>query len=193
MKHRGLLLSLAFCAAILSASAQYTQRWYQAGVKISMNVPLNRGYATDLELTTLRNMHFNGYFRAGKYVFGEVGLGYHFFKGTYLFPDNSSSLLETRHLTIPVKLVGDVRLSKSVSFLPQVGVIYQPLLKCAGDLRTFNKNMVENHWTLLTAGFDIRLGFIILGVDYRYSFQEYFRNMSGKKPQFVNICIGAQF
>ncbi len=179
--------------AFFSLKAQNYSNWYQAGFKISMNVPLNRTYATDIELSTLKNMHFNSFFRAGKYVFGEVGLGYHFFKAQYNFLNDSQSLLETRYLTIPIKVVGELKFSKSVSFLPQVGIIYQPLIHCAGDLIRFDKTMVENHWTLLTAGFDLRFGFIILGVDYRYSFQNFFRNNPGIKPQFVNICIGAQF
>lgn len=187
---RKFLILLFITASLTSVQAQ---KWYQAGFKISTNIALNRDYADDICLSKVRNMYFNGYFRAGKIIFGEVGLGYHFFKGTYTLDDGSQSLLETRYLAIPIKVVADLKVGRHVSFLPQVGISYQPLLKLAGDVITFNKSMVENHWTMLTAGIDLRIGFIVLGVDYRYSFQNFFRNRGGEKPQFINIGIGVQF
>lgn len=182
-----------FAFIIISLSAN-SQNWYQVGFKLSANFPLNRDYADDLTLSTIRDLYFCGFFRAGTFVLGEVGFGYHYFKGnyTYNFSDNES-LLESRHLVIPVKIVGNVKLSRSVYFMPQVGISYQPLVGLKGDVINFNKKMIENHWTLLTAGFDFKFGFIILGVDYRYSFQKYFRNRGGKNPQFINVNIGVQF
>lgn len=172
----------------------YAQNWYQAGFKLSYNFPLNRDYADDLRLTSARDLYFCGFFRAGRHVFGEIGFGYHYFKGTHQFAiTENESLLESRHLVIPVKIVGEVPISRSVSFLPQVGISYQPLIGIKGDLDSFSKKDLENHWTLLTAGFDMKFGFIIIGVDYRYSLQKYFRNRGGKNPQYININVGVQF
>ena len=56
-----------------------------------------------------------------------------------------------------------------------------------------SKENIEKNWTLLTAGFDMRFGFITLGVDYRYSFQKFFKNKDGKHPQYIGISAGVIF
>ena len=72
-------------------------------------------------------------------------------------------------------------------------MLYQPLLKVSENVLGYDKTNIENHWALLTAGFDFRLGFITLGVDYRYSFQNYFTNKEGRKPQYIGISLGVIF
>ena len=112
------------------ASAQ-RQKWYQIGFKIGTQFPIAHNY-TDVDyLTGTRTVHFGGYFRAGKYVYGEIGFGYQYFKNRFrvTLPDGSTpdDLVENRYLVIPVKVVGDVRITDKISFMPQVGISYQPL------------------------------------------------------------------
>lgn len=172
-------------------------KWYQIGFKIGTQFPINHNY-TDVDyLTGTRTVHFGGYFRAGKYVYGEIGFGYQYFKNRFkvTLPDGSitDDLVENRYLVIPIKAVGDVKITKKISFLPQVGISYQPLLKVTDNDLGYSKENIEKNWVLLTAGFDMRLGYITLGVDYRYSFQHFFRNKEGQKPQYIGISAGVIF
>lgn len=183
---------------LLAASTltTFSQNWYQVGFKISTSFPTNRDYSTEGDyLSGLMNADFGVFFRAGKYVYGEVGMGYAFFKG-----DFTNELLgyqdvrvETRHLQIPIKVVGNVDMGRVSSFLPYVGIIYQPILKVTSNEINFNKNTLQKNMTLLTAGFDFKFGPIVLGVNYRYGLMNFFQNKEGKHPQYVNICAGFQF
>lgn len=186
---------------ITSISAN-AQKWYQAGFKISTNFLTNRDYSVQGDyINGLVNADFGFFFRAGKYVYGEVGLGYAFYKGDFSNEAEGFSMerVETRHLQIPVKIVGDVPMGRSSDFLPFVGIIYQPLLQVTDNNCGYTKKpteggkMIEKNMTLLTAGFDFKFGPIVLGVNYRYGLQTFFRNIDGKHPQYVNICAGFQF
>ncbi len=188
---------LTIIVLLLVAKAIYAQNWYQAGIRVSTQFPLVRAYSDVDYLSTLKTPHIGGYFRAGKYVYGEVGLGYQYFKSRFDVslsdPEPVSDMVETRYLVIPVKAVGNVQITKKIAFQPYVGILYQPLLKVTDNILGYSKQNIENHWTLLTTGFDFRFGFLTLGVDYRYSFQYYFRDKTGRKPQFISISAGVIF
>lgn len=192
------VLAILFIGVVILGQAQ--ENWYQAGFKISTSFPINRTYADRGDyLEGLGTADFGVFFRAGKYVYGEVGLGYCFFKGTYKLEtgdptiDFTDELVETRYLQIPIKVVGNVKMSRNTAFLPHVGIVYQPLIQVTDNTIGYSKNTIEKNLTLLTAGFDIKLGFIVFGVNYRYGFQNFFQNQTCKHPQFVNICAGFQF
>jgi len=175
------------------------KNWYQFGFKVSTNLPANRTYSDMGDyLESLVSADFGGFFRAGKYVCGEIGLGYTFYKGTYSCDNATSSYdnetVETRYLQLPIKVVGYVPLGQGQSaLLPYVGIIYQPLIKVTDNEIDFSKTTIEKNMTLFTAGLDLKLGFIVLGANYRYSFQNFFQNKGGEKPQYVNLCVGFQF
>lgn len=177
-------------------TAGFAQNWYQVGFKISSKVPLVRSYSSSDYLSSLRSLQFGGYFRAGQYVYGEVGIGYEYFKGFFIHKEptgNSEDLVETRYLVLPFKAVGDVRFAKYFSFLPYVGVLYMPLLQVTENKLGYDKTNIENHWVQFTTGFDFQLKFITLGVDYRLSFQRFFRFRDGILPQFIGFNVGVQF
>ena len=194
MKKWIILTVLAMTATIVSAQKE---KWYQVGFKIGTQFPIVHNYSDVDYLTGTRTVHFGGYFRAGKYVFGEIGFGYQYFKNRFkvTLPDGSvaDDLVENRYLVIPVKAVGDVRITKKIAFMPQVGISYQPLLKVTENDFGYSKENIEKHWMLLTAGFDMRFGYITVGVDYRYSFQHFFPNKDGQKPQYIGISAGVIF
>lgn len=174
--------------------------WYQVGFKIGANMPVVRDYSIDGDyLQGLGSADFNAFFRAGKYIYGEVGLGYTFLKGTYSKSDASGTpqyeneLVETRYLQIPVKIVGYLPLGKTLALMPHVGIIYQPLLHVTDNEINFSKTTIDKNMTLLTTGLDLKIGFIVFGANYRYSFRNFFKDKDGKTPQFVNICAGFQF
>ena len=187
-------LILLFGMLWMAAGAQ---NWYQIGVRVSTQIPLVRAYSYEDYLSNVRTPHFGAYFRAGKYVYGEIGIGYQYFKGRYYVNlhngESMEDLVETRYLVIPIKAVGDVEISKKIAFMPQVGILYQPLLKVTENTLGYSKENIESQWVLFTAGFDFRFGFITIGADYRYSFQHFFRNKDGRKPQFAGITVGAIF
>lgn len=192
-----ILLFALLTVTVLMANAQ--DKWYQYGVKIGTSFPTVREYSVNGDfLSGSGNADFGVFFRAGRYVFGEVGFGYTFLKGVYdyyitdtttLFHDQSAT---THYLQIPVKVVGNVPISKVVTFLPHAGIIYQPLVKIADNSIGYNKKSLNTNQVFVTGGFDFKLGPILLGVNYRYSIQNFFQNKEGKHPQFVNICAGIQ-
>ena len=188
------MLVLLWATMVVSAQRE---NWYQLGFKIGTQFPIVHDYSDVDYLTGTRTVHFGGYFRAGKYVYGEIGLGYQYFKNRFkvTLPDGSviDDLVENRYLVIPIKAVGDVRITKKISFMPHVGISYQPLLKVTENILGYSKENIEKHWVLLTTGFDMRFGFITLGVDYHYSFQHFFKNKEGKHPQYIGISAGVIF
>lgn len=189
--------TLIIAGIILAALSMQAQNWYQIGLRVSTQIPLVREYSDVDYLSTLRTPHVGVYFRAGKYVYGEVGIGYQYFRSRFdvTLSDGTefSDMIQTHYLVLPFKAVGEVPITKKIAFLPYVGVLYQPLLKVSENVLGYDKTNIENHWALLTAGFDFRLGFITLGVDYRYSFQNYFTNKEGRKPQYIGISLGVIF
>ena len=193
---RKALIIIALLISTVCIHAQ-KEKWYQAGFRVSTQFMLNKEYTPTAHVSSMRTVHFGGYFRAGKYVYGEIGLGYQYFKHNFSIYDQNGNkledLVENRYLVIPIRAVGEVKISKKIFFLPHVGISYQPLLKVTENILEFNKQTFEPHWVLLTTGFDMRFGFITLGVDYRYSFQHFFQNQDGKKPQYIGISAGVIF
>ena len=173
------------------------QNWYQFGFRVSTQVPLVRAYSNEDYLENLRTPHFGAYFRAGKYVYGEIGIGYQYFKGRFVVNlhngETMNDLVETRYLVIPIKAVGDVPITKKIAFMPHLGILYQPLLKVTDNILGYSKENIENQWLMLTTGFDFRFSFITIGADYRYSFQHFFQNKEGRRPQYAGITLGVIF
>ena len=192
---RGIILSVLLLAVTVVGAQK--QKWYQIGFRISTQFTLNKEYSPSVHLSSMRTVHFGGYFRAGKYVFGEIGFGYQYFKHNFSIYDQDGNkledLVENRYLVIPIRAVGEVKISKKITFLPHMGISYQPLIKVTDNTLGFDKKTFERQWVLLTTGFDMRFGFITLGVDYRYSFQHFFQNQDGQKPQYIGISAGVIF
>lgn len=77
-----ILLFALLTVTVLMANAQ--DKWYQYGVKIGTSFPTVREYSVNGDfLSGSGNADFGVFFRAGRYVFGEVGFGYTFLKGVY--------------------------------------------------------------------------------------------------------------
>lgn len=189
-------LILSLTLLWLGCASLFAQNWYQVGFKIGTSFPISRNYSLEGDrLTGLLDGEFNVFFRAGKIIYGEVGIGYAFYKGDFT-NDNvgfSNVRVETRHLQLPVKAVANLKLGKSVTFLPFVGIIYQPVLKVTDNGIGYDKKSINTNQTLLTGGIDLKFGPIILGANYRCSLKPFFRYKEGAKFQYINICAGFQF
>jgi len=180
----------------LGCASLMAQNWYQVGFKIGTSFPMNRNYSVAGDyLGGLMNAEFGVFFRAGKYVYGEVGLGYAFYKGDYSNRNVgfTNVRVETRHLVIPVKAVVNLRAGSTISFLPFAGIIYQPILKITDNNIGYDKNSIHKNQTLFTAGLDMKFGPIVLGANYRTSFRPFFENIDGPNFHYINICAGFQF
>lgn len=194
-----IMMKKLFLLAILGMTMMTgsAQKWYQVGFRLSTQFPLVRELSDVDYLENQKTVHFGGFFRAGKYVYGEIGLGYQYFRCRYNTLDAAgaeiSDVVETRYLVIPIKAVGDVQINKNISFMPMVGVIYQPLLKVTDNTLGYSKQNIENQWAFFTTGFDWKFAFFTLGVDYRLSMQKFFYNKGGKTPQYIGISVGAIF
>lgn len=188
-------VALLLCAIITSNA----QSWHQVGFKISTSFPTSHEYSTQGDyLAGLFSADFGVYFRAGKIIYGEVGIGYGFYKCDFngFYADGTeykTERVELRHLQIPIKAVADIKLTQTIRLMPFAGIIYQPLLKVTDNLIGMDKNTLTCHPILGTAGLDFKLGPIVLGVNYRYSFSNFFQNKEGEHPQYINICAGFQF
>jgi len=194
-----ILYTLIFFTALTGAAQIPAQNWYQVGFKISASIPTNRVYSVENDyLSALIAADFGAFFRAGKYVYGEVGFGYAFYKGDYTIMADDGTIptdptrVELRHLQIPIKAVGNIPLSRSFTLLPFVGIIWQPVIKVTSNEIGFNKNTLTTNPVLLTTGLDLKVGPIVFGVNYRYSLMKFFQNKEGKHPQYVNLCVGFQ-
>ena len=190
---------IVIAALMLSAlSFSNAQSWHQVGFKISTSFATAHQYSSDDNLVGLLDADFGVFFRAGKIIYGEVGLGYAFYKNDFNGvkldgTEYKNERVEMRHLQIPVKLVADVKLTNTIRLLPFAGFIYQPLLKVTDNSIGMDKTTLTKHPVLGTAGLDLKFGPIILGANYRYCFQNFFQNKDGEHPQYVNVCVGFQF
>lgn len=179
-------------------SIGFAQKTLQYGFKIGTSFPTNHSYsASGVSLDGLTCADFNLFLRAGKHVYAEIGFGYGFYKGDY---SNEKAVnpyeyerVVTHNLLIPVKIAGFVNMGKSSGFIPQAGIIYQPLIKVSDNPINYSKNTLECNMIYVTGGFDFKFGPILLGANYRYGLRNFFQNEEGKHPQFINICAGIQF
>lgn len=181
---------------MLVGQTAIAQKWYQYGFRLGTSFSISRTYSIEHhELSGLFVGEFGAYFRAGKHVYGEIGLGYAFYKCNFSnrYQGYSDERVETRHLQIPIKAVGHVPIRKVSAFQPYLGIVYQPILKITENNIGFDKESLNTQQVFLTTGFDFKFGPITLGANYQCSFRNYFRNIAGKKPQFIGISAGLQF
>jgi len=187
-------------ATICSALTMSAQNWYQAGFRVGTAFPTLDDYSDEgIYLNGLKNADFGVFFRAGKYVYGEVGLSYAFYKGDFTkrlfsgYEVYTNVRVETRYLQIPIKAVGHIPFGKTSAVMPYAGIIYQPLIGVTDNDIGFDKNTLEKNFVFATGGVELKFGPIVFGCDYRYSFQNFFKNVEGSHPQYVHISAGFQF
>lgn len=170
--------------------------WLQYGFKIGANLEITSQYSETDHLKKLVSGEFLGYARFGKYVYGEIGFGYTFHKGTYECPEvpamESSERVESRFLQIPVKAVGHIVLGKKVALQPQLGLLYQPLIQVTKNEINYNKNTISRHQLLWTAGLGVKIHFVTIDLAYKKNFTPFFSQKKSAKPDYFNIQLGFQ-
>ena len=201
------LLFLSFiCMNNISAQNFYDKykiSWYQWGFKIGANFTGKHVIAHEnltaaqyeYKLNGLFCGEFSAYFRAGKYVFGEIGFGYQFQKTRFktTMPVSEETMpVELRYLQIPVRAVGYLPVSELITLMPSVGIIYQPLIQVTENQIAISKDNIRRHAFYWTAGAGIKIHFITIDLAYRKSFLSYFSDRESTKEGYFSIQLGVQ-
>jgi hypothetical protein len=144
---------------------------------------------------------FGLFVRGGyRFIFAEVGLNYMFFKGNYEaktfdFISIGKETVESRYLQIPVKAVGYIPLGKQqvCALMPNVGIIYQPLIHFTKNDIRYGKNNLMEHQFLLHAGLGFRFKFFNVEVAYKKSLRPFYSDRESVKPSYLALMVGFQF
>ena len=201
------LLTIIFCnTTTLSAQNFYDKyriSWWQWGFKIGANFTGKHVIAQEdlsaglyeYKLNGLFCGEFSAYFRAGKYVFGEIGFGYQFQKTRFktTMPVSEETMpVELRYLQIPIRAVAYLPVSQLVTLMPSVGIIYQPLIQVTENQIALSKDNIRRHACYWSAGAGIKIHFITIDLAYRKSFLSYFSDRKSTKEGYFNVQIGVQ-
>lgn len=205
MKKRLLLILTTFILGLSSIVAHpkdvnrqcgNSPSWLQYGFKIGANLGITSQYSETDKLKKLISAEFGAYARFGKHVYGEIGFGYTFHKGTYECPEmpaiESSERVESRFLQIPVKAVGHIVLGKKIALQPNLGILYQPLIQVTKNEINYNKNTISRHQLLWTAGLGVKIHFVTVDLAYKKNFTPFFSQKKSAKPDYFNIQLGFQ-
>lgn len=142
---------------------------------------------------------FGFYVRGGyKYIFGELGFNYIFYKGRYEVTMNNGILLpeetvESRYFQIPLKVVGYIPIKDNFAFTPNVGIIYKPLIHVTKNDILYSKNNLQAHQFLFTAGVGFKIKFVTMDVAYCKDLKPYYQDKSSEKPSYINVSLGIMF
>lgn len=194
-----LLFLILICCSLSALNAQryfHDQPSFMYGFKIGYNLPFQKQYSFSDSLTNSVSAEFGAFFRAGKYVYGEIGFNYMFHKTTFnTFMDGApiDAFAELRYLQIPIKAVAYLPVGDEIAFMPNVGVIYQPLVALKNNDAFYNKSTIQTNQFVLTAGLGFRLHFFSFEVNYRHLLRDFYVNKPGKRPNFLNLVLGFQF
>lgn len=168
--------------------------WLQYGFRLGFNIALELKYSETDKLDKSLSAEFGAYARFGKIVYGEIGFGYMFQKGTFESQLLSATeRVETRYLQIPLKAVAFLPINKKIAFTPNVGLIYQPLIHVTKNGLDYNKSSIRNNSFAFVGGVGMKIHFITIDVAYRKNLTTFFKDRGSAKPSFFSIMIGFQF
>jgi hypothetical protein len=194
-----LLFLILICCSLSALNAQryfHDQPSVMYGFKIGYNLPFQKQYSFSDTLTNSISAEFGAFFRAGKYVYGEIGFNYMFHKTTFnTFMDGApiDAFAELRYLQIPIKALAYLPVGDEVAFMPNVGIIYQPLVALKNNDSFYNKSTIQTHQFVFTAGLGFRFHFFSLELNYRHLLRDFYVKKPGKHPNFLNFVLGFQF
>ncbi len=181
-------------------SNSYLDSYLQYGFRIGTDINLgNKQISARDYMDGLFSGTFGFYARGGyEFIFGELGLNYMFYRGTYDVQVVDSvtienEIVESRYLQIPISVVGYWQPTDHFALVPKVGIIYQPLLQVTENDAGYGKHNFTKHQCLLQAGIGIRYKFITFDVAYKKAFKPFFSDRTSLKQSFLHISVGVQF
>lgn len=173
--------------------------YLQYGIHIGTDVNLTDKWLSERDhMKTHLAAMFGAYVRGGyKFIFAETGLEYIFHKCQYETWNAEgfragAETVESRYLQVPVKVVGLIKAGKIFSFLPYAGIVYKPLIHCSKNDIGYGKATLTRHQCQVTAGLDLRIKFVMVGVGYRYNLLPAFSDRKSIRQQFLSITLGVQ-
>ncbi|MBP5710694.1 MAG: outer membrane beta-barrel protein [Bacteroidales bacterium] len=170
--------------------------WLQYGFRLGVNISLESKYSETDKLDKLLSAEFGAFARFGKIVYGEIGFGYMFHKGTYetaILPAAGTERVESRFLQIPIKAVAYLPVSNKVAFLPNFGVAYQPLIHVTKNSIGYDKSSINPHSFIFMAGTGLKIHFVTIDLAYKKNLTSFFKDRKSAKPSFFSIMLGFQF
>lgn len=191
-------LTLIFVFIIGKAQHNYfhQQPLFMYGFRLAYNVPFEKQYSTHDFLSESVYTEFGAFFRTGKYVYGEVGINYSFHKTTFnstITDTIVDAFAELRYIQIPIRVLGYLPIGNEMAFTPNVGVIYQPLVAVKNNDAFYQRDAIQKHQFLFSAGLGFRFHFLSLELNYRKMLRNFYNDRDGKKPNYLNITLGFQF
>ena len=171
----------------------------QYGIHIGTDINLTTKWLSERDhIKTHLGAMFGAYVRGGyKFIFAETGLEYTFHKCHYETWNaeglrTGAETVESRYLQVPVKVVGLVKAGNICALLPNAGIVYKPLIHCSKNDIGYGKATLTRHQCQVTAGLDVRIKFIVVGVGYRYNLLPAFSDRKSIRQQFLAITLGVQ-
>ncbi|MBO4645448.1 MAG: hypothetical protein J5642_02920 [Bacteroidales bacterium] len=175
------------------------ENYFQYGFHLGTDIVLGTRQLSDYDnLKTVLSGTFGFFARGGyKYIFGELGLNYMFYKGRYEVRGENDLFLgeetvESRYLQIPLKVVGRIPVGKICAFLPQAGAAYQPLIHVTKNDIGYGKKNLMQHQFYYQAGLAFQVKFFMVELSYKHAIRPFYSNKSSVKQSYVNIMIGVQ-
>lgn len=181
-------------------SNSYLDPYLQYGFRIGTDINLSNKQLSDRDrMDGLFSGTFGFYARGGyEFIFGELGLNYMFYRGTYdtQVSDSvtiSNEIVESRYLQVPISVVGYWAATDHFALIPKAGIIYQPLLQVTENDIGYGKHNFTKHQCLFHAGLGIRYKFITFDVAYKKALKPFFSDRTSVKQSFLHISVGVQF
>ena len=184
------------------AMGENLESYLHYGFRLGTDIMLSDRQLSEFDnLENLLSGTFGFFVRGGyRYIFGELGFNYMFFKGYYdAFTANGVPLgaetVESRYLQIPFKIVGYIPFGKRnvCAFLPHVGIMYQPLIHVTTNDVSYGKQNLTPHQFLYQAGVGFRVKFFNVEVAWKKSLKPFYSDRTSLKPSYLNIMVGFQF
>lgn len=186
----------------LSIQNQGLDDYLQYGFHLGTDLTVSTRQLSDYDkLENLLSGTFGFFVRGGyRYIFGELGFNYMFYKGYYdvktleLKPLGVETV-ESRYLQIPLKVVGylPVGQKKVCAFMPHVGIMYQPLIHVTKNDINYGKHNLTRHQFLYQAGLGFRAKFFNVEVAWKKAIKPFYSDRESVKQSYVNIMVGFQF
>ncbi len=166
LKHICVIVLLG-CVAV----ATQAQRIVRVGLDFGFDIPLHqKSYGTQYNIDQSLNFEIGAYARAGKRIYGQIGLYYYINKlqVTRLYTGDASPV-ELGQLCVPALLVCGIPWGKNNMFTLKAGAEYRGIVRLTDNKIAFNKEQLRIHNLDITGGIGVEIKNISINACYRKS------------------------
>lgn len=160
-----LLLSLAGTGVVQA------QRIVHFGLDFGFDIPLHqKSYGSQFSIDQSLNFEIGAFVRAGKGLYGQVGLYYYINKLQVTNTSTGgSSPVELGQLCVPALLVYGIPWGKSNMFTLKAGVEYRGIVRLTENKIAFGKDQLRIHNMDITGGIGVEIKNVSINAYYRKS------------------------